>query len=172
MFEDGRELWPEQKSTFDYWQAICAVSQGDSVKAAYYLEEIRKGMEQRGWPEGNILSWYAGVYGNGESYILAEEYYRESLSLRPEDDYLSYEFALFLIENDINPEEGLELITPIAEKHPEHASILYTYGLGLYKKGEYQLSLQALQQSWHNNPYYDHKVFRLKNEIEDILDRR
>ena len=172
VFEDGRELWPEQKSTFDYWQAICAVSQGDSVKAAYYLEEIRKGMEQRGWPEGNILSWYAGVYGNGESYILAEEYYRESLSLRPEDDYLSYEFALFLIENDINPEEGLELITPIAEKHPEHASILYTYGLGLYKKGEYQLSLQALQQSWHNNPYYDHKVFRLKNEIEDILDRR
>lgn len=171
VFEEGQELWPEQKSTFDYWQAICAVSQGDSIKASYHLSEIRKVMEQRGWPEGNILEWYAGVYRKGESFELAEGYYREALSLRPDDDYIIYEFALFLIENDILLEEGMELITPLAEKYPENASFLYTYGLGLYKQGKYQLSLEALAQSWSNNPYYDHKVFRLRNELEEILAR-
>lgn len=128
-------------------------------------------MEQQGWPEGNILAWYAGVYSKGESFELAEDYYREAISLRPDDAYISYEFALFLIENNIKLEEGMELITPLVEKYPKNASFLYTYGLGLYKQGDYQLSNEVLQRSWDNNPYYDHKVFRLQNEVEEILAR-
>lgn len=171
VFEEGQKNWPEQKATFDYWQAICAVSQDDTVKAASLLLDIRKVMEQRGWPEGNILAWYAGVYGKGESFELAEDYYREAHSLRPEDDWLTVEFVDFLITNDIKLEEGMELITPIVEKYPDNASFLYTYGLGLVKQGHYQLAYEVLQRSWDNNPYYDHKVFRLINEIEDILDQ-
>ena len=169
VFEEGRELWPEQKSTFDYWQAICAVSQGDSIQAAHHLEEIRNMLEQRGWPEANILAWYAGVYNSAESSITAEYYYRKVQSLRPDDDYLNADIAQFLITNDINVEEGLELIIPLAEKYPENASFLYTYGLGLFKQGEYQLSYDVLQRSWDLNPYYDHKQFLLINEIYDIL---
>jgi len=172
IFEEGKELWPEQKSTFNYWQAICAVSQGDSLKAVQHLNEIRSSLEQRGWSEGNILAWYAGVYGKGESFHEAEAYYREAYLTRAQDDFFIYEFALFLIENDINLEEGLELIAPVVEKYPDNASFLYTYGLGLYKKGDYQLAYHAIMESWNNNPYYDHKVFRLKNELEDILDRK
>lgn len=171
VFEEGQKFWPEHKSTFDYWQAVCAASQGDSLKAAQHLDEIRVVLEQRGWSEGNILAWYAGAFGKGKSFELAEEYYREAYSLKPEDYHLHYEFALFLIENDINVEEGMELIRPVAEKYSENAAYLYTYGLGLFKQGEYQKALEVLIRSWENNPYYDHKVFRLKNETEDILDR-
>ena len=169
VFDKGQELWPKQKSTFDYWKAICAISQGDSVKAAYHLSEIRKVLAQLGWSEGNILAWYAGAYGKGESFKRAEDYYRKAYSLKPEDYHLIFEFADFLISNDINIEEGMELITPIAEKYPGNASYLYTYGLGLYKLGEYEKSLEVLWRSWDNNPYYDHKAYRLRNEIEDIL---
>jgi len=171
VFEDGMEFWPDQKSTFDYWLAICAVSQGDSIKAATHLDEIRLTLEQFGWSEGNILAWYAGVYGQGESFELAEDYFREAYSLKPDDYHLIFEFAQFLISNDINLQEGMELLTPIAEKYSENASYLYAYGLGLFKQGEYQKSLEVLWQSWDNNPYYDHKVYRLRNEIEDILER-
>ena len=171
VFEEGQGFWPEHKSTFDYWQAICAVSEGDSVKAAYHLDELRKVLEQRGWPEGNILAWYAGVYGKGKSFELAEDYFREARSLRPEDYHLNYEFAQFLISNDLNLEEGMELITPVAEKYPENASYLYTYGLGLFKQGEYQKASEVLSQSWYNDPYYDHKVFRLINELKIILNK-
>lgn len=172
VFEEGLELWPDQKPTFEYWQAICAVSQGDSVRAAHHLEEMRTELEQRGWPEGNILAWYAGVHGKAKSFKKAEAYYREAHKTRLLDDYFAYEFALFLIENDINLEEGLELITPVVEKFPENASFLYTYGLGQYKKGNYELAYKAILESGNNNPYYDHKVFRLKRDIEDILDSR
>ncbi len=171
VFEEGRELWPEQRSTFDYWQAICAVSQGDSVKSAYYLEEIRKMMEQKGWPEANLLLWYAGVHNRAGSFEMAEFYYRKVQSLSPDDYDLNADLSKFLITNDINLEEGMELIAPLAEKYPENASFLYTYGLGLFKQGEYQLSYEVLQQSWELNPYYDHKLFRLRNEIKDILAR-
>jgi tetratricopeptide (TPR) repeat protein len=172
IFEEGQELWPEQNSTFNYWLAICAVSQGDSIKASYHLAEIREVLEQLGWSEGNILAWYAGAYGKGESFERAEDYYREAYSLKPQDDHFIYEFAHFLISNDIDLKEGMELITPIAEKYPGNASYLYSYGLGLYKLGEYEKSLKVLWQSWDNNPYYDHKAYRLRNEIEDILERK
>lgn len=172
IFDEGLKLWPEQKATFNYWQAICAVSQGDSVRASGYLKEIRTVLEQRGWPEGNILAWYAGVYGKGKSFEKAEAYYRQAYKTRLQDEQFAYEFALFLIENDIDLEEGLKLILPVIEKYPENASYLYTYGLGLYKKGEYQLAYEAIIQSWNNDPYYDHKAFRLKNDLEDILDSR
>jgi TolB-like protein len=78
VFEEGKKLWPEQKSTFDYWQAICAVSQNDSLQAAYHLKEIRNVLEQRGWEEGNILAWYAGVYSHGKSFAVAEDYLQAS----------------------------------------------------------------------------------------------
>ncbi len=169
IFEEGKEHWPEQKSTFDYWQAICAVSQGDTAQGNYLLGEIRKVLEQRGWPEGSILEWYAGVYHNGKSLQKAEKYYRKAHSLRPQDDYLSSKFSQFLIENDINLDEGLALLEPIVERHPENASFLYAYGLGLHKKGQHQLANEVLEQSWNNNPYYDHKTFLLNKEIENIL---
>ena len=169
IFEEGAERWPEQKSTFAYWQAICAVSQGDSTQAAYHLEEIRKVLEQMGWPEGNILAWYAGVHDKGKSFEMAEDYYRQAHALRPDDDYFAYEFALFLIENDIQLEEGMELITPLVKKYPSQSSYLYTYGLGLFKQEKYQLAREALTKSWDNNPYYDHKVFRLSHQVDDIL---
>ncbi|MCK5692456.1 MAG: hypothetical protein KAI08_06390 [Bacteroidales bacterium] len=169
IFEEGVEIWPEQKSTFAYWQAICAVSQGDSTQAAYHLGEIRKILEQMGWPEGNILAWYAGVHDKGKSFELAEDYYRQAHALRPDDDYFAYEFALFLIENNIHLEEGMELITPLVVKDPTNASYLYTYGLGLFKQDQYQLAHEALSKAWDNNPYYDHKVFRLSHQIKDIL---
>ncbi len=169
VFEEGQELWPEQKSTFDYWQAICAVSQGDSIQAAFHLEEIRKMMEQRGWPEANILAWYAGVYNWAEDYELAGDYYRKVQLMRPDDDYLNADLARFLITSDINLEEGLVLIIPLVEKYPENASFLYTYGLGLFKQGEFELSKEVLQRSWDLNPYYDHKHFLLNKEIYDIL---
>jgi hypothetical protein len=93
-----------------------------ALQAAYHLKEIRNVLEQRGWEEGNILTWYAGVFGKGESYKVAEDYFRQAHALRPEDDYITHDLASFLIENDINLEEGMELMIPVVEKYPENAS--------------------------------------------------
>jgi tetratricopeptide (TPR) repeat protein len=171
ILEEGRERWPQQKSRFDYWQAVCAISRGDSTEAKYYLEEIREMTEQAGWPEANLWLWYAGVYNWAESYEQAEYYYRKAYSLKPDNYVLLGEFALFLIDRDINLDEGMEYIISLVEEYPENAVYQYTYGLGLYKKGEYQKAKEVLQKAWDLRAYYDHKNHTLFNEVEDILDR-
>jgi TolB-like protein/Tfp pilus assembly protein PilF len=168
-FETGREYWPEQYATFAYWQAICAVSLDDSVKAKSYLDEIRAMTEQRGWPEANLYLWYAGIYTWAKVYDKAEEYYRLAMSLRPGNDWIMLDVAEFLIMNDINVEEGMALLTPLVEKHPEDASFIYAYGLGLFKMERYQEAIEALERSWELRPYYDHKHFTLKKEVYDLL---
>jgi tetratricopeptide (TPR) repeat protein len=169
IFETGREFWPEQNLTFDYWQAICAVSRGDSANANAYLSDFKKMTEMQGWPEANQLLWYAGIYAGAESFEQAEHYYRESLSLRPENETVKYEFARFLINNDINVEEGMEMIAPLVERNLQHAGYLYVYGMGLYKQGRYQEAFETLQRSWDLKPYYDHKHYTLIKKIDDLL---
>jgi tetratricopeptide (TPR) repeat protein len=171
IFDVGRERWPRQKSTFDYWQAVCAISRGDSTEANYYLERIREMTEQRGWPEANLYLWYAGVYDWAESFEQAEYYYRKAYSIRSDNQVLLGEFALFLIDRDINLDEGLKYIAPLVEEYPQNATYLYTYGLGLYKKGEYVKARDALQKAWDLRAYYDHKNHTLLHEVVDILDR-
>lgn len=170
-FEEGREFWPNQNSTFDYWQAVCAVSQGDSMTANYYLGELRKMTEQRGWPESNLLMWYAGVYTWAESFEKAEEYYREALRLRPDNEMISNDLADILITYDLNVEEGMEIIVPLVEKYPDNVSYLYTYGLGLYKTGKYKEADEVLQKAWDMRAFYDHKHFTLGKKVDDMLNR-
>lgn len=169
IFETGREFWPEQNLTFDYWQAICAVSRGDSANANAYLTDFKKITDMQGWPEANQLLWYAGIFAGAESFKQAENYYRESLSLRPDNETVKYEFARFLINNDIDVDEGMEMIAPLVEGNPRHAGYLYVYGVGLYKLGRYQEALEILQRSWDLKSYYDHKHYTLIKKIDDLL---
>jgi tetratricopeptide (TPR) repeat protein len=171
IFTEGKESWPDQKLSFDYWQAVCAVSQGDSADASYYLDEIRKMTEQYGWPEANRLLWYAGVYEWGESNEKAEQYLREALLLRPGDEMITYDLAEFLISKEINLDEGMELIRPLVEKYPENVTYLYTYGMGLYKMEKYREAEEVLQKSWELRPYYDHQHFTLLKKVNDLVNR-
>lgn len=170
-FETGREYWPEQHATFAYWQAICAVSLADSSLAQRYLDEIRVMTEQKGWPEANLNMWYAGVYAWAESWEKAEAYFRYALSLSPGNDYITFDVAEFLIMNDINVEEGMDMLGPLVDKYPDNASYIYTYGVGLYKMERYREAINALERSWEMRPYYDHEHFTLKNKVHDLLSR-
>jgi len=169
IFNEGRKLWPDQKATFDYWQAICAVARGDSTDARYYLGEIDIMLEQKGWPDTFVWLWYAGVYDEAGSYVLAENYYRKAVESRPDDPYLANDLAMFLISRDVNVIEGMDLITPIVEENPGNAPFLYTYALGLFKTEKYEEAGNTLQKSWDLTPYYDHRQFTLRKKIRDQL---
>jgi tetratricopeptide (TPR) repeat protein len=169
IFDDGREQWPAEKSQFDYYQAVCAISRGDSINAQVYMEEILKMSEQKGWPRAKLLLWYAGVHNSAKSLIIAEEYYREAISLYPDNALLMNNMAYFLISNDIDIGEGMALIDTAIAQDPENSTYMYTYGLGLYKTGELENSLETLRRSWELKPYYDHDHYILIKRIEENL---
>jgi len=170
-FNRGKELWPDQKATFDYWQCICAIEQEDSLKTEYYLGEITQMIKQKGWPETFQWIWFAGAHAAAGSDQMAEDYYRRALSLKPSDPYVVDDVARFLISSDVNVKEGLDLITPVIESNPENAAFLYTYAMGLHKTGELDKAYNTIQKSWELTPYYNHKRFTLKKEIGDQLDK-
>jgi TolB-like protein/Tfp pilus assembly protein PilF len=170
-YETGREYWPEQYSTFAYWQAICALTLEDSVRAQVYLDEIKAMVEQKGWAEANLYLWYAGIHTWAESWEEAEAFYREAMALRPGNEFVIFDVAEFLITNDINVEEGMEMLVPLLEKYPENASFLYAYGVGLFKMERYPEAGEALNRSWEMRPYYDHKHFTIARKVDDLLNR-
>lgn len=171
IFNEGKELWSDQKATFDYWQAICAVSRGDSTNAHKYLEGIDQMIIQNGWPETFRWLWYAGIFEKAESTEKAEYYYRKALQLRPDDPWVVDDVARFLISSEVNVSEGMELIETALAAVPENPDFLFTYAQGLYKKGEFEEAYKAIQQAWDLTPYYNHKQFTLRKHIVDQLEK-
>lgn len=171
IFDEGRAHWPQHKSTFDYWQAACAISRDDTTQAKYYLDEILSVSEKQGWPEAELWLWYAGAYNWGQDYEQADFFYRKAHALKPENPQFLWEFAQFLINCDINIEEGMEYMAPLVEKYPGNENYQLTYGMGLYKKESYLEARDALQKSWDLRAYYNHKNRMLLKEVDDILDR-
>ncbi len=77
--------------------------------------------------------------------------------------------AFFLISNDIDIDEGIALINTAIAQDPENGTFLYTFGLGLYKTGNLEKSLETLRRSWDLKSYYDHDHYILIKRIEENL---
>ena len=57
----------------------------------------------------------ADIYSKGNSLDKAEEYYRQALSLQPDNPEIMNNLAFFLIDKDRNINEGMELIDKALE---------------------------------------------------------
>jgi len=65
----------------------------------------------------------------------------------------------------------MELIIPLLEEYPDNYEYLYSYGLGLYKKGDVNLAMEVLNQSWDLRPRYLHEHYLLLQEITNIKEK-
>ena len=167
-FEDGLEIWPNDP-IITHWQSVCAISQNDSTLAYEYLSKLNEIAQEEGWSEINKLWWTALSYERGNNLIKAEEFYRRAISISKNNIGLKNSFAYFLIFNDIDVEEGIELIIPVLEENPDYWDYLYTYGLGLYKREKYNESYIIINKAWDLRPSYFHDHYILLQEAEQAL---
>lgn len=89
----------------------------------------------------------------------AEKYYRQALSLEPENPLRMNNLALFIIDKERNITEGLELIEKALTLSPDNYQYLDTKGWGLYKQGKFKEALELLEKSWEIKPVYDHGIY-------------
>ena len=169
IYEFGLILFPNDKCRIIHLQAICALSQGDTIMANEYLAEFTKIAGQDGLAESIILYWLAGAHDQVNNLEQAEKLYRQALAINPQFSGLINDFANFLISNDINIDEGIELINGVIENTSENGNYLYTYGLGLYKKGILIEAQEVLKMAWDLRPYYNHDHYLLIREVEQAL---
>ena len=77
--------------------------------------------------------------------------------------------AWFLIDNDRNIIEGLELVDKALELSPDNNTFLNTKGWGLFKQGKYKEALEILERSWELKPVYDHELFLHLEEVRNAI---
>jgi len=168
IYELGLSVSPDN-SRIIYRQAICALSQGEITMANEYLDSYISIREENGVSRAAINSSLGSIYSSANILDKAEQYYRQALDLEPDNRIVMNNLAYLLIENDINIEEGLELVNHALVLRPENYDYLHTKGWGLYKSGMHEESLELLEKAWDLRPFYYHEHFLLIQEVKQAL---
>ena len=166
----GLSILPDNFMIVQY-QAICALSRGEKEKADQILAQynhIRKNVTY--CPGAMILTGLGFIYEEANMMEEAEEYYRQSTVLDPKNPNWKNTLSWFLIDNEIDVDEGLELNDQLLERFPGHPALLDTKGWGLFKKGHYEEALATLNQAWENRATYNHSMFLHLQEAKKAVD--
>ena len=79
------------------------------------------------------------------------------------------DLAWFLIDNDINVNEGVDLIHKSLELKPDDWYSLDTKGWGFYKQGRYEEALKVLEDAWDLRPVYHQEGYEHIQEAKKAL---
>jgi len=169
VYELGLSIFPDHSRIIQH-QTICALSQGDTDEAEILITKYKSIRKNKNlWPESRILSSVGYIYSEANLFDEAEISYRQGLTLDPGNPSRMYDLAWFLIDHDINLDEGLDLIQNALELRPDNCYYLDTKGWGLYKQGKVEEALKILNDSWNLRPSYRHRVYLHIQEVEKAL---
>ncbi len=150
-------------------QAILAFTENDSVAANLYIKKLISLHKRRySSPEAHIDRRLAELYAGAGNLDKAEEYYRKSLSLEPDNPLRMNVLAQFLIENNrkLGEVQGLiDKAIQLAANKYDYSSYTDTKGWGLYKQGKYNEALEVLQKTWDSAPY---KIYSIKSHLDEV----
>jgi len=152
------------------YQAICAYSQGRIEEAEDILVEY-KSIRQNilHCTEAMVSSGIGAIYSESGQFEKAEAYYRDAIKQDPDNAYWVHEFSWFLIDNEINIEEGLKLADEIIIDSPEYWPALDAKGWALHKLGRSEEALKLLKESWDLKFAYSHNGYMHIQEVEKAV---
>lgn len=153
-----------------YRQAICALAKGSMEEADVLINKyksIRKNRSQ--WSDSHILSSVGYIYSNAYLFEDAEKYLRQALKMEPDNPDRINTLAWFLIDKDINVDEGVDLIQKALVMEPDTWRFIDTKGWGLYKQGKYEEALKILKDAWDLRPMYRHRGYLNILEVEEAV---
>jgi len=166
ILEAGNRLFPEN-GYIQAYRLIWALAQDDKEQSDNILEDYmayRHNVTQ--CPEALISSDMGYVYAEVGFMNEAEEHYRSAIEMEPQNDQYQFNLAKFLIDEEINVDEGIEIVDRLLLKYPSNWSINACKGWGLYKKGAYKEAEELLKFGWENKPIYNHQQYLQLQEAE------
>lgn len=169
VYEIGLDLIPNDVNIIKR-QVICALALGDTEKAENLLEKFVSNRKQTSTiSESGLYSDIGDIYEQAGMTGKAEEYYRKSLELEPENAWYMKDLAWLLINHDISIDEGLKLIDRALLIKPDNPYFLDTRGWGLYKKGSSEQALEILKKAWDLLSGYNYDIFWHVQEVENAV---
>jgi tetratricopeptide (TPR) repeat protein len=161
LYKKGEQDFPDDPLII-YRQAILSLTVGNLKAANGYLEKYVSIRKENIASEADLATSLAGIYSEADKLDKAEEYYRQALSLEPENPVRLNDLAYFLIDKDRNINEGLELVDKALELSPDNYVSFNSKGWGLFKQGKYKEALEILQKSWdlrREKAIYNHEAY-------------
>jgi tetratricopeptide (TPR) repeat protein len=191
IYKKGLQYFPESW-TLPIRQATCALLQNDTTSANHYINQFKSAyIKAESNREALIIGLVGNIYKDAGQIKKAEELYRLYLELwlnqgnkidttfGGDNLYWAYDIlGRFLIDNDINVEEGMEYIhialelAKESEGDSDHPQMLHGLGWGYYKQGKYKESLEALKRAEEGSARYDHTIHTRIQEVEQALARQ
>jgi AraC-like DNA-binding protein/TolB-like protein len=153
----------------EYRQAILKLSEGKRISSSRYINNFISFCRNVSIHEAEIASLVAQIYKEAGIPDKAAENYRKALAQEPDSTVRLTDLASFLIDNDINIEEGLELADKALEFDPDNSSALACKGWGLYKKGKNEEALEILEQSWELKSFYEYDLYLKIEEVKTAV---
>ena len=147
-------------------EAILLLTEKDTATANRYIEKFITIMKNNSVPETGIAPSLAYLYTEAGSLDKAEKCYRDILTLNPENTSCLNNLGWFLLDNDRNINEGMELIDKALKIRPNSYIYLGNKGLGLYKQGKYKEAVEVLEKSWKLRPVYDHSSYLFLEKVK------
>jgi tetratricopeptide (TPR) repeat protein len=159
VLEIGLKLFPDDNELI-WRQARLALSTINTKRTKELIDKYEYLCNRSGESESEIKANIGLLYGEVDSLDRAEKYFRQALSLESENPYRLNNLAWFLIDNDQNIKEGLELIDKALDLKPDDYNYMDTKGWGLYKQGKFMEAREILQKSWDMSPSYSsHSIY-------------
>jgi tetratricopeptide (TPR) repeat protein/AraC-like DNA-binding protein len=156
-------------------QAVMSLKEKDSIAANKYIERYVSAKKRISSSEADIAAGVGDIYFNSGlmdkvagSMDKAEKYYRNSLSLEPQNPVRMNYLANFFIESNRNLDEVSGLMDKAMELAPtktDYYDYLNTKGWGLYKSGKNREALEILQKTFDEAPF---KVYSIKSHLEEV----
>lgn len=136
-----------------------ALAERNSSGAERYIDRYQSVRRDNSVPEATILTGVANIYPDAGILDQAEDHYRKALALEPEKPRWMNNLAYFLIANNRNIIEGLELADKALEMDPVNYIYLDTKGWGLFKQAKLGEAVEILEKAWNMRPVYNHELY-------------
>jgi AraC-like DNA-binding protein/Tfp pilus assembly protein PilF/TolB-like protein len=150
-------------------QAVLSLTETDTIAANRYIEKLISVLQGKSSSEADISTKLAGIYDEADIPDKAEGYYRQAVSFQPDNPAMINSLAYFLIENNRNINEGLDLTDRILEKYPENYDAIHYKGWALYKQGNDREALKFLQKADSLKPIYNYTLYLHLQEVKKVV---
>jgi AraC-like DNA-binding protein/tetratricopeptide (TPR) repeat protein len=168
VYEESEKYIPDDASTI-FRQAILSFAEEDSAKADLYVRKYVNILKIKySSPAWNILRRKAELYAEAKFPDKATQFYRNAVSLNPNDPELLMEFAGFLAENNGDIEEFTSIIDKaisLARSSFDYCKYLDAKGWGLFNLGRNKEALEILQKVMDSTSF---KLYKYKFHLEEV----
>lgn len=168
LYKKAEKYVREIDQSLIHRRAVLSLSENDTILARKHIEKLISFCEDNSISEADINAELGWIYWEAGNLDKAEEYFREALSLQPENPNRMNTLANRLFDRNKDFDEAyilLDKAMELASNKWDYFNYLDSKGMGLYKEGRSKEALEVLQKMYDSAPY---KMYFMKSHLEEV----